>query len=186
MKTLISFFAAFVLFTVAAQSQTGLNYLPGDPTATLIATMPIVTNVTVDFNGKKKGENVQTEIMVWRTSSGGTQFTVNTPTIAPMTGTDIDYLPTTEIFRQVSTNAVREGALRGYFPPVGTESTKVWYESNVERTGSGLTTRFAACSSWVPVARDYTVDFNNGSPIVTDLTTTTYPNGCGAALPTVQ
>jgi hypothetical protein len=181
MKTLFSFVAAFVLFTVVAQAQgTSLTALPGDPGATLVSRITFPTQVFA----KEKNTTIQAEIFVWRTSANTTALTLTTPSILPMDGM-IDYVATQEIFRQISTNAVRETALRGFYG-TGSQATKVWYESNVERNGSGVQTRFAACATNTPVARDYTVSFNNGNPIVTDLSTMTYPFACGSSSGVIQ
>jgi hypothetical protein len=181
MKKVISFIAAAIVLTLSAQAQ--LTTLPGDQGAVLISRMPIVADVASETYAKK-GDKVQLEIMVWRTSGGNVELTVETPSITP-SSYGIDYVTTKEVFSQVSASAVREAALRGYFGPTGAQ-TKVWYESNVERTGSSTSTRWAACSQYTAVERTYTVVMNNGTPVVTDLTTTSYPNACTTPSGSIQ
>lgn len=187
MKHVLSLFSAFVLVTVAALAQyPTLHTLPGDPNATQIGQMSVSTEVTYTYFGKKQGERIGVEIMVWRTSMGGVEYTMSTPSIAPETGLAIDYIPTQEIYRQIATNAVAEGVRYGYMPPAGTQMTKVWYESNVERIGTGIATRFMACASWQPVSRDYSVSFTNGVATIVDLSTTSFPNSCDGLSGSVQ
>jgi hypothetical protein len=188
MKNVFSFVAALLLLlTTGAHAQDPtLSTLPGDPSATLIARMPLATEVTIDVLGKKKGERIANEIMVWRTSAGGTELTVNTPSIAPTTGEAIDVLPTQEIYRQIAKAGVAEAALRGYFPGDGAHATKVWLESNVSRTGTGLNTRFAACSTYTPVSHQYAVSISNGSVTVTEVMIASAPNPCSSTSGSIQ
>jgi len=185
MKSFISVVAALVLFTVVAKAQDPIHPIPTQG-ATLIAQLPMSTTVWVEVYGKVKSDKVSNHLFVWRTGTGAVEFSLGTSTMMPETGLEIDYIGTQQIFHQVASNAVAEGARLGFIPPSGTQTTKVWYESNVERIGSGIATRFAACTSFTMVARDYSVSFNNGSATVTDLSTTNYPFGCSAPSSTVQ
>jgi hypothetical protein len=186
MKSFISVVAALVLVTVVAQAQDPTIHPIPVAGATLVAEIPMSTTVSIEVLGKVKSDKVSNHLFVWRTATGQTQFSLGTSSMTPEIGLEIDYIPTKEIFRQVSANAVAVGAQMGFLPPAGTQQTKVWYESSVERTGSGLATRFAACPSYTMVARDYAVTFVDGQAMVTDLSTTSYPNGCGAPSSTIQ
>lgn len=186
MKSITSFVAALVLITVTAHAQDPAIHPIPTAGAMLIAQVPMTTTVSIEVLGKVKSDRVSNHLFVWRTPTGITEFSLGTSTMTPESGLEIDYIATKPIFHQIAANAAAEGARLGFLPPSGTQLTKVWYESNVERTGSGIMTRFNACSVYEMVARDYQVSFVNGVATVTDLSTTNYPNGCAAPAGGIQ
>lgn len=183
MKNLVSLVAALFFVTIAAQAQMAL---PNDPGATFLGPMMVTTHVEIEILGKKKASSVSNEVLVYRTTTDGIAFVMSTHSITPLAGGDIDMIPTKEIFRQISTNAVVTAAQQGRFGMSGVHATNVWIESNVMRYGSGAGTRFEACAVSDDVSRDYVLSFDNGMPVVHDMTTTSYPTACGAGGSSIQ
>ena len=180
MKSILTSVVALVLCTIAAQAQTSSpQTLTGDPGAMLIGTFQVQTPVSIEINGKRKVGDVSHEVFVLRTSAGSVEYALSTTSIVPNEGLEIDFFGTREIYRQLANGAVVEAARLGYMPPAGTQTTKVWFESKVQRVGSGIATRFVPCSSYDGVSRSFSVAFAGGEATVTETTGTLIaPTAC--------
>ena len=172
MKNTLTLLAALFLVTVAVQAQT---QLPGDPTATSIGTISTTTPVSVDYQGTTKGTDIAHIVVVWRTTTGAIALTLNTPSIEP-SSSDVDYISTKAIFSQISRAAVAEAIRLGYIE--SSQTVKLWHESNVVRNNSGTATRFAACSTYTDISRNYVVTFSGENASIDDQSGLTYPSGC--------
>lgn len=193
MKEVLRFVALLVLASLPAVSQTQVcGPHPTDPTAVLIGsytvTVDISTSSTVSGKGTKKGTKCTFEnlICVFRTATGAIDL-VGDPTSVKVTGDcDVSAVAPVDLFDMLGRAAASKAVQLGYVQcnPNCTSnlSTRYLTATCVQRSGSGTSTRYAACSTEQCV-RAYTIccPYGPSSPVIQDLPASNV--SCGAAVP---
>ncbi len=122
-----------------------------------------------------------TNVCVFRTGNGKIDYVINVSTVG-LTGpwAPGDDLPTLDLFEHFSRAAVAQGVALGYSPcySAGQNRARVLASACVQRTGAGVSTRFAICGALDVSIREFDISCPNGpaSPVITLL----------PAAPTVQ
>jgi hypothetical protein len=168
MKRVATLLAFLLLAVVTCRSQTKLCF---DSTAVRIDSLTTQAVIASSATGTTI---VQNDIVVWRAASGKNYFSIPPESIQfTGPGEPIDGMSTSRIFDIISAGAVATSVSRGYTQCPGDcglpYSTAVAAAGCVQRIGSGVSTRFIACTPIACSYREYNVccGAGPGSPTIT-------------------
>lgn len=184
MRTLYSFLTLLALLLPAtAGAQTLCTPHPTESAAVLIG------NFTTHIILAKQDREVtgHTNICVFRNGAGKIDYVINVTSIQLEGEWEAgDDVPTLDLFEHFSRAAVAQGVAKGFSPctSTGTNTARVLAPACVQRTGSGVSTKFAPSGSLDASIRTYSISCPNGpaAPVITLLpaapTTVNCMNGC--------
>ncbi len=149
MKKLVLFLSAVVVLTLSASAQTSTT----SSTATITVEVPI-GNSGGDLKVDPNGKDVISEITVWATSGGQTQYTIN-PNKIQYINCDPSSITKYDLYNLLAAAAVKEGIARGYnYCGFSGIQTRVWDGNNV--------------------SRDFSIRSSSNGPLATQVSMTTW------------
>lgn len=181
MRKLVSFFAIALLAATAAKAQTSGAVQIGSMTVT-VPVSSIQSPTVNPYQASTSTSDYIGEVLILRTSTGQIEYAMKASNIQIVgsDGSTIDGIATEQVMTKLAEAAVAQGYLYGYVE--ADANSKVWSENCVVRTGSGVYTRFAPCSSTTRTCYNgYTVSESPQTyePVVTQ------ENSCPDCTPTV-
>jgi hypothetical protein len=169
MKLLTASFFAILALSSAALAQSAPNGTP-------IGKMTVSTDIlyqggTGTLNQTSRPRRVISEIIVFVTSGGGIDYSINSSTIR-FDGDGYD--PSTlDVYNDLAKATVMQGVQMGYTPCssscTGDIVARVWAESCIVRTGTGTDTRFTPLNSTSYSTRFMSACGSTSSPTVTQV-----------------
>lgn len=147
MRKLVSFFAIALLAATAAKAQTSGAVQIGSMTVAVPVSAVQNPEVNPYQASTSTGSRYISEVLIFRTTAGQIEYAMkaNNIQVVDADGSTTDGIATQDVITKLSEAAVAQGYLYGYVQVDA--NSKVWSENCVVRTGSGVYTRFAPCSS---------------------------------------